>query len=126
MFTERKIVYLSTMAQSKKNKKGVVYSTNPDYQYNYGNAGNQATLPPQEQLLYISRDRKNRRGKEATLVEGFVGKTDDLKALAKTLKAACGVGGNAKDGYIILQGDHKNKLKELLEGKGYRVKLKGG
>lgn len=114
------------MAQSKKNKKGVVYSTNPDYQYNYGNAGQQATIAPEEQLLYVSRDRKNRRGKEATLVEGFVGTTDDLKALAKTLKTACGVGGNAKDGYIILQGDHKNKLKELLEGKGYRVKLKGG
>ncbi len=114
------------MAQHKKNKKGVMYSTDPNYAYNYNNQSEEATRPPSDQLLYISRDRKNRRGKEATLVEGFIGTTDDLKTLAKTLKAACGVGGNAKDGYIILQGDHRNKLKDLLEAKGYRVKLKGG
>jgi len=81
------------MAQNKKNKKGVVYSTNSNYAYNYNNQAQQATLAANDQLLYVSRDRKNRRGKEATLVEGFVGTTDDLKALAKTLKAACGVGG---------------------------------
>jgi len=114
------------MAQNKKNRKGVVYSTSTDFNYNYNNTSQQASLPPQDQLLYVSRDSKNRRGKEATLIENFTGTTDDLKDLAKTLKNACGVGGNAKDGYILLQGDHKTKVKEFLENKGYKVKLKGG
>lgn len=114
------------MAQGKRNRKGVVYSTDASYSYDHHGNREDKTLPPEEQLLYISRDRKNRRGKEATLVEGFIGTSSDLKDLAKTLKAACGVGGNAKDGYIVLQGDHKAKLKGLLEQKGYQVKLKGG
>lgn len=114
------------MAQNKKGRKGVVYSTNADYNYDYNNNGQQATLQPEDQLIYISRDRKNRRGKEATLIENFKGTTEDLKNLAKTLKNACGVGGNAKDGYVLLQGDHRTKVKNLLESKGYRVKLKGG
>lgn len=114
------------MAQNKKNRKGIVFSTNSDFDYNYNQTKEQTTLPPEDQLLYISRDRKNRRGKEATLIENFIGATDDLKELAKTLKNACGVGGNAKDGYILLQGDRRTKVKELLESKGYRVKLKGG
>jgi len=114
------------MAQNKKSRKGVVYSTNPDYNYNHKKTEAQNTLPAENQLLYISRDRKNRRGKEATLIENFIGTTDDLKSLAKTLKNACGVGGNAKDGYILLQGDHRSKVKDYLENKGYRVKLKGG
>jgi len=114
------------MAQNKKNRKGVVYSTNSNFNYNSNNVQQQATLPPEDQLLYVSRDRKNRKGKEATLIESFVGTTDDLKDLAKTLKNACGVGGNAKDGYILLQGDHREKVKDFLEQKGYRIKLKGG
>jgi len=114
------------MAQSKKNRKGVVYSTNQEYDYQNNDSEEETTLTPENQLLYISRDRKNRRGKEATLVEGFVGSNNDLKDLAKQLKTACGVGGNAKDGYILLQGDHRNKLKDLLEKQGYKVKLKGG
>lgn len=121
-----KNTYLSDMAQNKNKRKGVVYSTNPDYNYNNNQFKEQHTEAPENQLLYVSRDRKNRRGKEATLIENFVGTTDDLKSLAKTLKNACGVGGNAKDGYIILQGDHRTKVKDLLESKGYRVKLKGG
>lgn len=114
------------MAQNKKNRKGVVYSTSSSFNYNFNTNEEQTTLPPADQLLYVSRDRKNRKGKDATIIEDFVGTTDDLKDLAKTLKNACGVGGNAKDGYILLQGDHRVKVKDFLENKGYRVKLKGG
>jgi len=114
------------MAKSKKKRVGVVYSTNENYSYNYNNNANSKTLPASEQLLYISRDRKNRKGKEATLIEGFVGSENDLKDLAKMLKTKCGVGGNAKDGYIVIQGDKRNKVKEILEADGYKVKMKGG
>ncbi|MGB0424119.1 MAG: translation initiation factor, partial [Flavobacteriales bacterium] len=81
---------------------------------------------PNEQLLYVSLDRKNRSGKAVSLVEGFVGNKDDLKALSKSLKQACGVGGNEKDGNILIQGDHRNKVVDLLEKAGYKVKRKGG
>ncbi len=112
--------------KSKRNRKGTVYSTDPDFEYSYHENEEQDTLAPEEQLLYISRDRKNRGGKEATIVEGFIGSTDDLKDLGKTLKTKCGVGGNVKDGYIIIQGDKRNKIKEILDGMGYKTKLKGG
>lgn len=114
------------MAKSKKNRVGVVYSTNQNYNYNTNNSYQSNTLPVGEQLLYISRDKKNRKGKEATLIEGFIGREDDLKDLAKMLKTKCGVGGNAKDGYIVIQGDKRNKVREILEKEGYKVKMKGG
>ena len=84
------------------------------------------TLDAGDQLLYVSIDRKQRKGKEVTLVEGFVGTEDDLKDLAKTLKSKCGTGGSAKDGEIIIQGNKKDKVADLLDDMGYRVKKKGG
>lgn len=108
-----------------KKKKNIVYSTNPDFEY--GDEEQELeTLPPSEQLLYISIDRKQRKGKEVTLVEGFEGTDDDLKTLAKVLKSSCGVGGTAKDGKILIQGNFRDKIMKLLNEKGYKTKRKGG
>ncbi len=109
-----------------KKKKFIVYSTNPDFQFNSDEDETTETLAPNEQLLYVSIDRKQRGGKEVTLVEGFVGSDDDLKDLAKLLKSKCGVGGSAKDGEIIIQGNFKDKVHDLLVAEGYKVKKKGG
>ncbi len=115
------------MSKKKNQRVDVVYSTNPDFQYDYEQDDEQQTLAPGEQRLYVSIDRKQRGGKEVTLVEGFIGTEDDLKELARTLKSKCGVGGAAKDGQIIIQGSLKEKVFEILQKEGYRqVKKKGG
>lgn len=111
---------------SKKGRKNVVYSTNPDFSYEYDDELEEETLDNKEQTLYVSIDRKQRGGKEVTLVEGFVGTVDDLKDLGKELKAKCGVGGTAKNGEIIIQGNFKDRVYNLLLDMGYGVKKKGG
>jgi len=111
--------------RGKKSGSGFIYSTNENFDYSADNE-EEETLPPNEQLLYVSHDRKQRKGKTVTLIEGFVGATEDLSYLGKVLKTKCGVGGNAKDGNIILQGEHRDKVKDYLEKEGYSVKLKGG
>ncbi|GAA4836573.1 translation initiation factor [Algivirga pacifica] len=107
-----------------KERLGMVFSTNPDFEYDYDEEDTEETLPPAQQKLYVSLDKKGRKGKVATLVEGFVGTEEDLKALGKQLKSKCGVGGSAKEGEILIQGDFKEKVKELLLADGYKVKLK--
>ena len=77
-------------------------------------------------MLYVSIDRKQRAGKEVTLVEGFVGTEEDLKDLGKLLKSKCGVGGTVKDGVIMIQGNFKEKLADILVKENYKVKKKGG
>lgn len=114
------------IANMSKKKKWVVFSTNPDYEFEYDEDEVQETLPPQQQTLYIELDRKKRKGKSVTLITGFIGTEDDLNSLGKTLKTKCGVGGSAKDGEIIVQGDMRSKVKELLEKEGYKTKMKGG
>lgn len=123
------------MSRNKKNKKdendwkdrlGMVYSTNPDFEYDYDQETEEETLPPNQQDLRVMLDRKNRKGKAATLVTGFVGTEDDLKDLGKMLKTKCGVGGSAKDGEIIIQGDLRDKVLELLKNAGYKAKKSGG
>ncbi len=114
------------MGKNKNNRVNVVYSTNPDFSFDHDEDETEETLDPNKQLLYVSIDRKQRGGKEVTLVEGFVGVDGDLKDLGKFLKSKCGVGGTVKDGDIIVQGKFKDKVAELLEGKGYKVKKKGG
>ena len=109
-----------------KKRLGMVYSTDPDYTYDQEQEEVQETLPPPEQKLYVSLDRKNRKGKTVTLVEGFRGTGDDLKALGKELKNKFGVGGSVKDGGIILQGDFRDRVLTMLTNKGYIVKRKGG
>ena len=107
---------------SKKNAIGVVYSTNPDYQYQYDDEPEAETLAPAKQRLRVSLDRHHRGGKTVTLVDGFVGTDADLQTLGKTLKARCGVGGAAKDGEIIVQGEHVEKVKQILTAEGYGIK----
>jgi translation initiation factor 1 len=114
---------------SKKNKKkrvDVVYSTNPDYEYNYEDDGVEETLPPEEQKLKVRIEKKGRGGKTAVVVKGFIGSEDDLKDLAKTIKTKCGTGGSAKDGEIIIQGEMRNKVLEVLQKEGYNAKQAGG
>lgn len=114
------------MSKKKNERVNVVYSTNPDFQYSFDENQEQETLAPGQQTLYVSLDKKQRGGKEVTLVEGFVGSDDDLKELGKLLKSKCGVGGTAKDGEIIVQGNFRDKVIELLQKEGYKTKRKGG
>lgn len=102
-----------------KDRLNVVYSTNPNFQYETGNTEEAETLSPNQQKLRVQLDRKNRGGKVVTLVTGFVGTDDDLKELGRMLKSKCGVGGSAKDGEVIVQGDFKQKVIELLKKEGY-------
>ncbi|MFT7157242.1 MAG: translation initiation factor 1 [Parvicella sp.] len=113
------------MAKKKKERVNF-YSTNPDFTYDDEDNEEQETLAPGNQLLYVSLDRKQRGGKSVTLVEGFVGSDDDLKDLGKMLKSKCGVGGSAKDGEIVVQGENRDKVMELLNKEGYKTKRKGG
>jgi len=108
--------------QQSKNRVDVVYSTNPDFQYQYDEPEEQETLLPKQQNLRVMLDKKNRSGKSVTLVTGFVGTQDDLSVLAKDLKSKCGVGGSAKDGEILVQGDFRDKVLQLLLQKGYKAK----
>lgn len=102
-----------------KDRLGVMYSTNPDFQYNTENEAEEDTIPKEKQLLRISLDKRNRGGKAVTLITGFRGTTDDLTALGKFLKVKCGVGGSAKEGEIIVQGDLRQKVLEILQKEGY-------
>ena len=109
-----------------KARLGMVYSTNPDFQFETDTPTEPDTLPPAEQNLRVWLDRKQRGGKVVTLVKGFGGRSEDLAALARELKSKCGVGGAAKEGEIIIQGDHRDRVVELLTRAGYRCKRAGG
>lgn len=102
-----------------KDRLNVVYSTNPNFQYGTKNTDEIETLSPNQQKLRVQLDSKNRSGKVVTLITGFVGTDDDLKELGRMLKNKCGVGGSAKDGKVIVQGDFKQKIIELLKQEGY-------
>lgn len=113
------------MANDWKERLGVVFSTNPDFQYETDKETEATTLAPERQNLKIWLDRL-KGGRVATVVRGFVGSADDLAELGKELKKSCGVGGTAKDGEIIIQGDHRDRVVELLTKSGYRCKKAGG
>lgn len=102
-----------------KDRLNMVYSTNPDFKFETADDEEADTLDKEKQLLRISLDKRNRKGKAVTLITGFVGSVEDLEALGKMLKVKCGVGGSAKDGEIIIQGDFRNKVLELLQKEGY-------
>ncbi|WP_080903193.1 translation initiation factor [Parabacteroides sp. Marseille-P3160] len=102
-----------------KDRLGVMYSTNPDFAYEKGETEEEETLPKEKQLLRILLDKRNRGGKVVTLITGFRGKDEDLMALGKLLKVKCGVGGSAKDGEILVQGDLRQKILDILLKEGY-------
>ena len=108
-----------------KSREGVVYSTSEDFAYTHQNNEENETLPPGKQSLRVMMDNSGRAGKQVTLITGFVGKTTDLDALTKLLKTKCGVGGSSKDGEIIIQGDFKSRIADLLKEWGYKVKVSG-
>lgn len=109
----------------KSDKNGTVYSTNPDYNFDYDEEET-LTLEPAKQNLRVMLDKKQRGGKKVTLITGFQGSDYDMAVLGKELKSACGVGGSTKDGEILLQGDFREKVLALLLQKGYaKTKISG-
>lgn len=104
-----------------KNRLGMVYSTNPDFDYQTSAVRGEVTLPNEKQRLRVAIDKKNRSGKLVTLITGFRGTNEDLAALGKNLKVKCGVGGSAKDGEIIIQGDVRQKVTDILTCEGYKI-----
>lgn len=103
----------------RKKRVGVVFSTNPDYEYSDDSQEETNTLPKNQQKLRLNMERAGRGGKTVTLVKGFVGPDEDITSLCKLLKQKCGVGGSVKDGEIIIQGDHRQRLVEILKKEGY-------
>lgn len=114
--------YLIMANNDWKSRLGMVYSTNPDYQFEQEETPQQETLPAKEQKLIVKIDKKGRGGKQVTVVEGFVGKDEDLEDLGRMLKGKCGVGGSVKDGVILVQGDQREKITNILISLGYRAK----
>ncbi len=102
-----------------KDRLGVVFSTNPDFDFQEENETQDATLPPQQQKLRLRIEKNGRGGKTVTIVSGFVGSDNDLKELSRMLKTRCGVGGSCKDGEIIIQGDFKARIIDILKQEGY-------
>lgn len=114
---------------SKKNdwkkREGIVYSTESNFGYEYQQNHEAQTLPAQQQNLKVLLDKSGRAGKQVTLITGFIGTAEDLESLSKTLKSKCGVGGSAKDGEILMQGDVRDKAVQILTKEGYKAKRVG-
>ncbi|QKG81124.1 translation initiation factor [Tenuifilum thalassicum] len=108
-----------------KDKLSFAYSTNPDFKPEEEDSNEPEIVPPSSQKLIVGIERKNRGGKVVTIVKGFVGPNDELNKLGKTLKTKCGVGGSTKDGEILIQGDHRQKVASILQDLGYKVVISG-
>jgi translation initiation factor 1 len=109
-----------------KNRAGIVYSTNPGFNYSTDNEESGETIPVNQQDLRVYLDRKQRAGKTVTIIRGYKGKSDELEDLGKTLKSKCGTGGTVKDGEILVQGDFREKIVLILQNMGFKVKKAGG
>ena len=103
---------------------GLVYSTNPNFKMD-DDAEETSTPLPGQQDLRVWIEKNHRGGKTATVIKGFLGKDEDLNDLGKSLKQKCGTGGSVKDGEIIIQGDHREKIMNLLSAAGYKAKKAG-
>ncbi len=112
------------MSKKKGDKNGIVYSTDPGYQFN-AEEESIDSVDPSKQTLYIALERL-KGGKIATIVQNFIGPEQELEALGKELKSKCGVGGSVKDGIILIQGEQREKVIALLTKMGYKTKRKGG
>ena len=125
IFTKNIIEYIEEMKKNNdwKDRLNIVYSTNPDFKFEVEGEEECDTLEPGKQQLRISLDKRNRGGKSVTLVTGFVGRAEDLKSLAKVLKTRCGVGGSDKDGEILIQGDFRQKVLDILLSEGYKARI---
>jgi len=109
-----------------KKRDGMVYSTSDDFEFQTDSNEEQDRVAPNQQNLKVLLDKKARAGKKVTLIEGFVGNDIELAVLGKLLKNKCGVGGSAKDGEIMIQGDHRDKVVMILQTEGYKAKKSGG
>ena len=110
---------MATKKNDWKERLNIVYSTNPDFQYSTDEMEENETLPKQQQQLRVSIEKNHRGGKTVTIVRNFIGTSDDMKELGKLLKTKCGVGGSTKEGEILIQGDFKEKVIEILKKEGY-------
>jgi translation initiation factor 1 len=110
------------MSNKNKNMKGVVYSTNPEFDYEKRDDSGKETVPNKQQKLHVKIEKKQRGGKTVTIIEGFIGLEKDLEDLGRMLKTKCGVGGSVKDGLILIQGEQKEKVINLLQEQGYKAK----
>jgi len=113
---------MSSKNKNRKCRSGIVYSTDNDFVYQYEGEEEKNTPAPSEQNLVVSLDRRNRKGKSVTLIEGFRGTGKDMKILGKELKTLCGAGGSAKEGKILIQGDFRKRIVEFLNHQGFQVK----
>ena len=102
-----------------KDRLNIVYSTNPDFKYDNGEEEEVETLDKKQQKLRVSIEKKGRAGKTVTVITGFIGSEDNLKDLGKLLKTRCGVGGSVKDGEILIQGEFRQRIIDLLKAEGY-------
>jgi translation initiation factor 1 len=108
----------------KKNKKGVIYSTNPNYQFEYENNNERKEFDTNQTLnIHLERYKGN---KKAVVIKNFIGTKKSIEELAKMLKKECSVGGSIKEKKIIIQGDNREKIISLLNKKGYKTKKVGG
>lgn len=113
------------MAKKNTNKSGFVFSTDPDFKFNE-ETDDQNSLLPNQQDLRVWLEKNHRGGKTASVIKNFIGINEELEKLGKELKTKCGTGGTVKDGEIIIQGDHRKKIGDILSKMGYKFKFAGG